>query len=57
MEREYKYIYREFDKYVRILEAEGIYPPSINSIEFFCMKMITKKYWYYPPTQEASNLS
>lgn len=51
MEREYKYIYREFDKYVRILEAEGIYPPSINSIEFFCKEMITKKYWYYPPTR------
>lgn len=51
MERDYKYIFREFDKYVRILEAEGIYPPSINSIEFFCKEMITKKYWYYPPTR------
>jgi len=51
MDRDYKYVYREFDKYVRILEAEGIYPPSINSIEFFCKEMITKKFWYYPPTR------
>jgi len=49
MERDYKFVYREFDKYARILEAEGIYPPSINSIEYFCKEMITKRYWYYPP--------
>jgi len=51
MERDYKFVYREFDKYARILEAEGIYPPSINSIEYFCKEMITKRYWYYPPAR------
>jgi len=50
MARDYKFILREFDKYVRILEAEGNYPPSIQDIEFFCKETITKRFWYYPPT-------
>ena len=50
MDRDYKYVFREFDKYVRVLEAEGNYPPSIQDIEFFCKETIVKRFWYYPPT-------
>ena len=50
MDRDYKYVFREFDKYVRVLEAEGNYPPSIQDIEFFCKETIIKRFWYYPPT-------
>ena len=49
MDRDYKFVYREFDKFIRILEAEGKYPPSIQDIELFCKESITKRFWYYPP--------
>ena len=49
MDRDYKFVYREFDKFVRILEAEGKYPPSVQDIELFCKESITKRFWYYPP--------
>ena len=40
MERDYKFVYREFDKFIRILEAEGKYPPSVQDIELFCMSQL-----------------
>ena len=49
MDRDYKFVYREFDKFIRILEAEGKYPPSVQDIELFCKESITKRFWYYPP--------